>query len=51
MQQITYYDADFPPSPADWLALPEQNRIRAVLAFHMQRRLKSKSSKGHAALT
>ena len=46
----TSYDPEYPPAGSDWLALPEQERIRVVATHHMANRLKSGNAKAHAAL-
>lgn len=50
MPHATSYTADNPPSPSEWLQLPEQERMRAVSTFHMVHRLKSGPLRAHAAV-
>lgn len=49
LREITY-NAENTPSPTDWLALDEQERIRVVSTFHRAHRLKSGNPKAHAAI-
>lgn len=46
----TYYDAAQAPMAADWLALPESERLRVVQTFHAVNRVKVPRMKGHSAL-
>lgn len=46
----TYYDPESAPDPNDWLALPENERIRVVRSYHAARKLSAPSMKAHAAL-
>jgi hypothetical protein len=50
MLRETSYNPENPPSPTDWLELPEQERIRVVSTFHMVHRMKSANAKAHAAI-
>jgi hypothetical protein len=50
MPRQTFYNPDNAPNPTEWLALPEQERIRVAFMFHMARRLKSGNAKAHAAI-
>ncbi len=46
----TSYNPEIAPSPADWLGMPEHERVRIVSTFHMVHRLKAGDTKGHAAM-
>jgi len=44
------YSPDATPDAAQWLKLPERERLRVVSTFHMVNRLKSGNAKAHAAI-
>jgi exopolyphosphatase/pppGpp-phosphohydrolase len=36
----TFYDPDLAPSPAIWLGMPEQERMRLAMNFHTAKRMR-----------
>jgi len=47
---ISYYDAESPMPPDEWLALPEAERLRAAQNYHVQSQIKVPSMQAHAAI-
>ena len=50
MLRRTSYNPESATNAADWLEMPEEERIRVVAMFHMVHRLKSGNAKAHAAM-
>ena len=48
--RVKRYDPDNPLSPQEWLALPEEDRISRVVAYHEHEGVKSPSARLHAAI-
>ena len=46
----TYYNPDVAPAAHEWLALPELERIRLALSYHLSARLKAPNMKAHATM-
>jgi hypothetical protein len=45
---VTNYDPERPPNPVEWLALPEEDRIRLVKKYHSRARIKVPGAEAHA---
>ncbi|HET8747404.1 MAG TPA: hypothetical protein VFM98_17525 [Ramlibacter sp.] len=45
---VTNYDPERAPNPREWLALPEQDRIRLVKMYHSGARIKVPGAEAHA---
>lgn len=46
--RVMKYSPNIPPDPAAWLAMPEDDRIKSIEAFHRSAKVKLPNQKAHA---